>query len=162
MRTETRLPDQTQRQVETHQEHLWSTPAPARPRQLPGALVFLVAVALIGAVGMLYLLQTNHVANLGYEMSQLQAEREAALVEQQELSAQIARLQALTAVESTARFELGMRPIDSYVFLDVELPPSEPSVTREPVEADDPSAFERFWSRLTGSSSGSKWTATHD
>ncbi len=44
---------------------------------------------------MLYLLQTNHVANLGYEMSELQAEREAALVEQQELSAQIASRQAL-------------------------------------------------------------------
>jgi hypothetical protein len=140
-------------QREVARAYLTSAPRTPQPRRMPGAVVFLVAVALIGAVGMLYLLQTNHVANLGYEMSQLQAEREAALVEQQQLSAQIAEKQALKAVESTARFEIGMRPIDAHVFLDVELPPTEPTRVEEPAVAGSPSTLERFWNRLTGSSS---------
>jgi hypothetical protein len=101
---------------------------------------------------MLYLLQTNHVANLGYEISQLQAEREAALVEQQQLSAQIAEKQALPSVESTARVALAMRPIDDYVFLDVELPELEAELAAESPPQEEPSALERFWNRLTGSS----------
>jgi hypothetical protein len=111
---------------------------------------------------MLYLLQTNHVANLGYEMSRLQAEREAALVEQQQLSAQIAEKQALTSVESTARFELGMRPIDEHVFLDVELPPAGPTPTATPAPEEHSSALERFWNRLTGSSSSTGEAGQHD
>jgi len=143
-------------------EYLWSSPPASRRRRLPGAVVFLLAVALIGAVGMLYLLQTNHVANLGYEMSRLQAEREAALVEQQQLSAQIAEKQALTSVESTARFELGMRPLDEHVFLDVELPPAGPTPTATPAPEEHSSALERFWNRLTGSSSSTGEAGQHD
>lgn len=131
--------------------YVWSTPPPVPKRRMHGAVVFLTAVALIGAVGMLYLLQTNHVANLGYEMSRLQQERQAALVEQQELSAQIAEKQALTTVETVAREDLGMRPIDDHLFLDVELPPAEPAPV--PTEAvSQQSALERFWNRLTGRS----------
>lgn len=137
-------------------EYLWSSPESARSRRMPGAVVFLLAAALIGAVGMLYLLQTNHVANLGYEMSELQDEREAALVEQQELSAQIAEKQALTAVESTARFELGMRPVTDHIFLDVELPPPSTARVTAPEPVYEPSTLERFWNRLTGTSGSSE------
>lgn len=137
-------------------DYLWSSPAPDQRRAMPGAVVFLLAVAMIGAVGMLYLLQTNHVANLGYEMSELQAEREAALVEQQELSAQIAERQALTSVEATARFELGMRPVDDHIYLDVELPPPDGRSFAQPEIAEEPSTLERFWNRLTGSSGSAK------
>lgn len=144
-------------------QYLWSSPERDQSRRMPGAVVFLIAVALIGAVGMLYLLQTNHVANLGYEMSQLQAEREAALVEQQKLSAQIAEKQALPSVERTARIELGMRPIDDYVYLDVELPPLEPEgPEQQPAKAEKPSTLDRFWSRLTGSSTKSQETTPDD
>jgi cell division protein FtsL len=143
-------------------KYLWSSPEPLRARRLPGAIVFLIAVGIIGAVGMLYLLQTNHVANLGYEMSELQAERQAALVEQQELSAQIASRQALTAVETTARTELGMGPIEDYVFVDVELPAEEDASSPQVTPSSQPSAIERFWNRLTGTSSGSQEKASDD
>jgi cell division protein FtsL len=113
-----------------------------------GAIVFLIAAMMIAAVGMLYLLQTNHIARLGYEMSDLQAQREAALVEQQKLEAQIAEREAITRVELTARQELGMRPMEDYVFLDVELPPEPAAPAEEP--ASDPSIWDKLWGRFTG------------
>ncbi|CAN5571442.1 hypothetical protein BH23CHL2_BH23CHL2_07160 [soil metagenome] len=131
------------------QPYVWSSPSGAHRRGTHGAVVFLISVALIGAVGMLYLLQTNHVANLGYEMSRLQDEREAALVEQQQLSARIAEKQALTTVEMVAREDLGMTPIADHVFLDVTFPAPEPAPSPEPA-VSKPSALERFWGRLTG------------
>jgi hypothetical protein len=118
-----------------------------------GALVFLIATALIAAVGMLYLLQTNHIARLGYEMSALQEQREAALVEQQQLAARIAERQAITTVELTARRDLGLRPMEEYLFLDVVLPPEQPQV--QPEDAPEPSAWGRLWERLTGTGSAS-------
>ena len=142
--------------------HLSSNPTPPEPRRLPGAVVFLITAALVGAVGMLYLLQTNHVANLGYEMSELQAEREAALVEQQELSAQIAEKQSLLVVESTARQELGMRPIDNYVFIDVEIPAPRTGPLTEPKADDQPSVLDRFWGRITGRTSHSPEASEHE
>ncbi len=140
-------------------DYLWNSPPAGRPRRLPGALVVLLSVLVIGALGMLYLLQTNHVANLGYEMSALQREREAALVEQQRLSAQIAGKQALPAVDSTARFELGMQPVDDYVFLDVELPPAVVEAEPESTPEEGPSTLQRFWNRLTGSSGNAEGPA---
>lgn len=149
-RTETAARPETRRYV-------WSASSESPARRMNGAVVFLIAVALIGAVGMLYLLQTAHVANLGYEMSRLQGERRAALVEQQELSAQIAEKQALTSVETTARQDLGMRPIGDHIFLEVELPPTEATAVPEPATLK-PSALERFWGRLTGQSDRSAET----
>jgi len=149
-RTETAARPDTRRYV-------WSSPSRQPGRRMHGAVVFLIAVALIGAAGMLYLLQTNHVANLGYEMSRLQDERRAALVEQQELSARIAEKQALTTVETAARQDLGMRPIGDHIFLDAELPAAEATPAPEPA-ASKPSVIERFWGRLTGQSDRSAET----
>jgi hypothetical protein len=138
--------------VRTEPDYLSAPPIVQERKRLPGAFVFVITVALIAAVGMLYLLQTNYVANLGYEMSELQAERETALVEQQQLSAQIAEKQSLLAVDSTARIELGMRTIGTYEFLDVELPPSDFSSEKVQEPTEKPSVIEQFWSRLTGRS----------
>ncbi|MEZ4520379.1 MAG: hypothetical protein R3A46_01875 [Thermomicrobiales bacterium] len=143
------------------QQYVWASPPAGRPRRMHGALVFLISAALIASVGMLYLLQTSHVANLGYEMSRLQEEREAALVEQQQLSAQIAEKQALTNVETIAREDLGMQSIDDYVFLDVTLPTAEAPVATDPAPSK-PSAIERFWGRLTGRASDSTGGGGHD
>jgi hypothetical protein len=122
-----------------------------RERVPNGAVVFLISVALIAAVGMLYLLQTNHVASLGYEMSRLQEEREAALVEQNELAAQIAGKQAITQVGLVARRDLGMEEMEDFVFLDVTFP-AETSAEADAKPEEDPSILERFWGRLTGTS----------
>ena len=124
--------------------------------------MFLITASLIGAVGMLYLLQTNHVANLGYEMSELQAEREAALVEQQELSAQIAEKQSLLVVESTARQMLGMRPIDEYIFIDVELSPPKSAPPAETKNVENPSLIDRFLGRISGRSTGPSEASGHE
>lgn len=133
--------------------YVWSSPS-GRELRPSGAIVFLISVALIAAVGMLYLLQTNHIASLGYEMSRLQKEREAALVEQQSLAAQIAARQAITEVGIVARRDLGMVEMEDYVFLDVTFP-EEPGAEAESAEPEPEkrSAIERFWGRLTGSSS---------
>jgi cell division protein FtsL len=138
---------------ETAGDYLWAAPSRAPAGRLNGAIVFLIATALIAAVGMLYLLQTNHIARLGYEMSALQEQREAALVEQQKLAARIAARQAITTVERTARRDLGLRPMEDYVFLDVELPPEQPALPQE--AAPKPSAWESLWGRLSGRGSSS-------
>ncbi|HLT20313.1 MAG TPA: hypothetical protein VKZ96_12700 [Thermomicrobiales bacterium] len=132
--------------------YLWSSPA-GRERGPNGAIVFLISVALIAAVGMLYLLQTNHIASLGYEMSRLQKEREAAMVEQQGLAAQIAARQAITEVGIVARRDLGMVEMENYVFLDVTFPEEPAAREDDPSQRDEPSVLERFWGRLTGKSS---------
>lgn len=149
MSVKTRTPPTTTTRRPEQRRYLRSTPSHPSERGPNGAIVFLISAALIAAVGMLYLLQTNHIASLGYEMSRLQEEREAALVEQQQLAAQIAEKQAITQIEVVARNELGMRPMDDYVFLDVTFPDEVKPVG--PLETEpEPSVFERFWGRITG------------
>jgi hypothetical protein len=83
-------------------------------------------------------------------MSRLQQEREAALVEQQQLAAQIAGKQAITQVGLVARRDLGMDDMEDYVFLHVIFPEEAPVEVES--KEEDPSVIERFWGRLTGRS----------
>ncbi len=58
--------------------------------------------------------------------------------------------------------ELGMGPIEDYVFVDVELPAEEDAPSPQVTPGSEPSAIERFWNRITGSSSGSQENTRDD
>lgn len=113
-------------------------------------IVFIIGVALIAVVGMLYLLQANHVATLGYEMTELQRERERASTENEELKAEIAALTTQREVRTTAEDALGMAPMSDYRFASVAYPDASNSVTEPAEPADSPSLFERFFNRVLG------------
>lgn len=127
----------------------------ARPPAVPsggmnGAIVFTIAAALVAAVGLLYLLQTNHVAGLGYEMSRLQQIREEQAVENQRLKSTLAEHRTLGHIRNVAVNEHGMEPVEEYRFVTVPRPAEAEIATPPPVEAESPSVWGRFWQRLTG------------
>jgi len=123
---------------------------PVRHKRINGAIVFAICAALIAVVGMLYLMQTSHIASLGYELSRLQAEQGRESVVNQRLAAEVAELQSLDRAERTARNVLGMQPMASYVYLDVEQPAQTELPLPEAPAGDERGAFERVWDRLFG------------
>jgi len=115
-----------------------------------GAWLFILAVALAGVVGMLYLVQTSTVARLGYDLSQVQREIDAESVRNEELTYQLGYYQSLPTIDSIARDQLKMRSADSIVYLDVPAPVSEDlSVPATPTAAPR-SGFRRAFDRLLG------------
>lgn len=114
------------------------------------ALIFIVVAVLITAVGLLYLLQTNYVAGLGYEMSQLQEERSTLALRNEQLNYALAQYESLSAVESVAVGQIGMEEAESQMFLSVPRPVNAELPTPEPLQAEAASLPERIWQRLTG------------
>lgn len=135
-------------------------PQPARSR-INTAVIFIVVAGLITAVGMLYLIQTNHVAGLGFEMSQLQREREALALHNEQLNYSIAQYESLEAVEEIALGELGMTESEDFVFLSVPRPASDELPVPEPVEAHELSVWQRIWQSLSGEATAVQ-TTTED
>jgi cell division protein FtsL len=114
------------------------------------AAVFAVVALAITTVGLLYLIQTTQVASLGYEISRLERERVAASLENQRLTYEVARYEALPEINRIAQERLGMQPLDDYVFLTVTLPPVDDLPLPSPEPAEVRSLPERIWDRLTG------------
>lgn len=126
-------------------------PQPVEPRgRVSSALIYIIVAGLITAVGLLYLFQTNHVAGLGFEMSQLQREREALALRNEELNYAIARYESLSVIEGIALGQLEMQPADDHIFLTVPRPPSDELEVPEPVEPERASLPERIWQAITG------------
>lgn len=74
------------------------------------------------------------------------------MLEQQQLQAELARLQAFNRVDRAARQDLGLVPMEEYIFLDVQAPEmAELEVPADP-EPESRSIWDRFWDRLTGRS----------
>jgi hypothetical protein len=80
----------------------------------------------------------------------LQAQQGRESVANQRLEAEIAELQGLDRAERTARNVLGMEPMESYVFLDVQRPAQRVLPLPETPAGDERSAVERVWDRLFG------------
>jgi cell division protein FtsL len=116
------------------------------------AVIWIVVAVLITAVGMLYLFQTNHVAGLGYEMSQLQRERATLSLRNEQLNYAVARYEALNRVESVAIGQLGMQTSEDFIFIDVTRPALDQLQAPAAVAETSESVFEKVWSSLTGSS----------
>jgi cell division protein FtsL len=128
-------------------------PAPdPQPRwRISSAIIYIVVAVLIAAVGLLYLIQTNHVAGLGYEMSQLQRERAALSLRNEQLIYSIASYESITQVESIAIGQLGMQQSDDYLFLSVQRPSSDQLAMPEAQSPATPSMLQRVWNGITGS-----------
>lgn len=123
--------------------------AASRPRSHT-ALVCTLVVLIVSAVGMLYLMQTNRVATLGYEASRLQRQRERQALANEQLSYDVARYQALPLIERVAIGQLGMQPMTSVRYLDVPRPAIDELPLPENTPAEQPSLLERVRRRLTG------------
>lgn len=85
----------------------------------------LLTFVLIGALAglcVLYLLQTWHVVQLGYELTRLQSERDAVALETTALRYEIAERQGLARVADLATREYGMIPVRRVFRLEVERP----------------------------------------
>ncbi|CAN5218254.1 hypothetical protein BH23CHL1_BH23CHL1_21750 [soil metagenome] len=134
-------------------------PQPAPRSRINSAVIFIVVAGLITAVGMLYLIQTNHVAGLGFEMSQLQREREALALRNEQLNYSIAQYESLGAVEEIALGEIGMSESEDFVFLSVPRPASAGLPIVESLEAHEPSVWRRIWRSLSGEATAVRTTA---
>jgi cell division protein FtsL len=110
----------------------------------------MLAALTIGAVGMLYVVQTSHVARLGYEASRLQREREARALENDQLAYDVARYESLPVVERVAREQLGMTAMTAYRFIAVTRPAQAELMPPTPVAGTRPSLARRVWNRITG------------
>jgi cell division protein FtsL len=88
--------------------------------ELDPAIRFVIALALVAAISLLYLVQTSTVTQLNYEVQRGAVERTKLVRAQQELQLEIARAQALPQIEQVARTRLQMVPVgDQYRYLEV-------------------------------------------
>lgn len=119
-------------------------------KPLHTAIMVIIAASLVAVVGMLYVLQTNSIASLGYAMSDSQRTLEARRIENQRLRAQIAELESLDQIRSIAVDELDMEPYDDYQFLTVAWPEHSETPAPEPLHAEGRSLFGDLLDTLLG------------
>jgi cell division protein FtsL len=126
------------------------SPVVAPVRRINSALLFVIVVMTISMVGLLYLVQTSHVAGLGYEVSRLERERNEKSLENQRLTYEIAQKQALPQIEQVALQDLRMQPMGDHIYLTVHAPAAAELATPTREEGRTRSLGERLWDRLTG------------
>lgn len=113
------------------------------------AIAVIVALAL-GGLSVLYLIQTSQVVQLGYQLTHLQEEHDALVLENSRLRYEIARYQSLDTIEQMARNELGMVPVRRTLFLEVERPATSELT---PVAESRPEVvprWQRLWDQIWG------------
>ncbi len=106
-------------------------------------------------IGLLYLIQTSHVAGLGYEVSRLERARMEKSLENQALTYEIARFQALPSIEQVALEEMGMTPVQDPIYLTVQSPPSDELIVPEQEVGERRSLAEQLWDALIGEAEAS-------
>jgi len=95
---------------------------------LDPAIRFLIALALVAAISLLYLIQTSTVTQLNYEVQAAAVEHTQLVRDQQAFELQIAEAQSLPRIEQIARTKLQMVPMgDQFRYLNV---PSESPAAR--------------------------------
>ena len=105
---------------------------------LDPALRFLIALALVAAISLLYLGQASSVTALNYEVQSQVALHTKLVHEQQDLQLQIAHAQALPQIAQTAKTKLGMVPVGKafrYLEVPAEVPMAGPSAVQAGVPA---------------------------
>lgn len=122
-------------------------------RMLMVALVFLA----VGALGTLQVLQSSHVASVGYEIRTLERARADLSAGVAQLEAQVATRSSLEHVHAEAVNRLGMvRPLEVIaISVDVPAPSVVPLPRRyvtpyEPIESAQPGRLERLLGTLPG------------
>jgi hypothetical protein len=133
---------------------------PTRERKpMQDATLFALVACLVGAIGIVYLLQTSEVASLGYRVSELERERADLSSINQQLSYDTAIRQALPAIEERAAV-LGMQPITDLIYLDVPLPLDTALPVPTPELPTQESLLDRLTSRLMDASHAADSDAT--
>jgi hypothetical protein len=138
--------------------------APSRGFDLGGAIghgsrLLLAGVVLltVAGFGLLQVLQTSQVASTGYELRTLQATRAQLEAENRLLEARIAERSQLDLLRSAAVNDLGM--VDPEGSLSISVPVAAPDAVplprryvdeQPPLEASEPSLWERIVDRLPG------------
>jgi cell division protein FtsL len=101
-------------QARTRREHL------PYYLDLHPAVRFLLAVALVCVISLLYLMQTSRVASENYRLQAAESRHTELMRENQRIQLAIADLRSLTRIEDIARRKLGMVPIgDGYLYVEV-------------------------------------------
>ncbi len=123
---------------------LMPTESGAARRELPRTtnwrVLFLVILALVGAVSLLYVRQTSSLAATGYDVAELQNEVSRWRMRNEQLRLRIAQLQSLDRIDQLASSRLGMGPPQRAVYVaapTTNIPPL-------PAEADAPPRDEAF------------------
>ncbi|MGI8588417.1 MAG: hypothetical protein ACR2M0_12150 [Chloroflexia bacterium] len=78
---------------------------------LDPAIRFLIALALVAAISLLYLVQASSVTELNYDVQRLDGAHTQLIRDRQDLDLQIARAQSLPQIEQIARDKLHMVPL---------------------------------------------------
>jgi cell division protein FtsB len=118
--------------------------------EMNGATMVSIAAIALTIIGLLYLIQTSQVAQLGYDMSRLQTERETLSLEISELKYELARYESLATVEEFAESRLGMVPMQNYVFIEVQEPAEAELPVAEQPSAEQPTFFDRLFRAVMG------------
>jgi cell division protein FtsL len=82
--------------------------AEVRPRELRNTVALLVAILLISVISLLYMNQAGRLATSGYQISNLQDDRDRLQRENESLEVQLSQLRALPHVEQIAKQKLQM------------------------------------------------------
>ncbi len=107
--------------------------------QLDPAIRFVIALALVAAISLFYLVQTSNVTELNYQVQNLEIKKTQLLRDRQELQLAIAHAQALAHIRDVAVNKLHMVPVgDQYVYVGV--PPAGAGTTAPPPAGDAPPA----------------------
>ena len=95
---------------------------PARPRELRNTVALLIAILLISIISLLYMNEAGRLATSGYQISQLQTQRDQLQRDNQALEVQLSQLHSLPRIQDVATNQLRMVKGDlartQYVSLD--------------------------------------------
>jgi cell division protein FtsL len=123
----------------------------ARPYiSLNGAAMVGIAALAIGVIGILYLIQTSQVAELGYQLSHLQSQHDDLALDNSRLAYQVGRYESLDTIQQVATQQLGMTHLENYQFLQVQRPPQENLIPLPAEHFPNRSLFERAKGALLG------------
>ena len=75
---------------------------PARPRELRNTIALLIAILLISVISLLYMNEAGRLATSGYQISQLQAQRDQLQRDNQALEVQLSQLRSLPRIQDVA------------------------------------------------------------
>ncbi len=124
--------------------------AHARTEAVRRIVVWLLVTACVGALGLVYLLETSHVASLASQRATLEDETAKMRDANARLAAQVAGFQTLSRADTTAR-DQGLRPATpaSIVYLTLpDVPDAPPAATAAP--SPSPGLRQRIVNALTG------------
>lgn len=124
--------------------------AHARTEAVRRIVVWLLVTACVGTLGLVYLLETSHVASLASQRATLEDETAKTRDANARLAAQAAGFQTLSRADTTAR-DQGLRPATpgSIVYLTLpDVPDAPPTATAAP--SPSPGLRQRIVNALTG------------